>query len=131
ALTVKQIEDLTLRLLEQGTMYEGRLKRLAEENKQLEGRIAEQQKEAERRAKVGTMHKLLEETGDYLPRKKEQKSDERYALNLLLNSTEKSKISEAAAIAKRLRDEKKISESIIIYEKLTEVDPKNHIIIIF
>ncbi|MBI2662096.1 hypothetical protein HYX11_01415 [Candidatus Woesearchaeota archaeon] len=59
-------------------------------------------------------------------REEMHKLDERYALNLLLNSTEESTISEAAAIAKKLRDEKKISESIIIYEKLTEVDPNNH-----
>ena len=46
-LIIKQIDDLTLRLLEQeqDTIYEGKLKRLAEEYKQLEGRIAEQQKE--------------------------------------------------------------------------------------
>ncbi|MBI2662097.1 hypothetical protein HYX11_01420 [Candidatus Woesearchaeota archaeon] len=45
---------------------------------------------------------------------------------LLFESKEEPIISAAAAIAKKLRDEKKISESIIIYEKLTEVDPNNH-----
>jgi|SRR3989344_102383 len=125
ALTLKQIDDLTLQLLEQSTMYEGKLKRLAEKYKQLEVRIAEQQKEAGRRTKVDTIHQLLEKSGDYLP-KKQQKPDEGYILNLLLNSTEEPIISAVASVAKRLRDEKKTVECIRIYEQLTKNDPNNH-----
>ena len=55
-----------------------------------------------------------------------QKPDEKYALNLLLNSTEESAISEAAVIAKILRDEKKTVECIWIYEQLIKIDPNNH-----